>query len=79
MNTEKSKDELREIIRQNLISLRKNKGLSQLDIALLVDKKSTTVASWEQGISLPDVTTLYNLSHFYNCTMEYFYQEHDNE
>lgn len=79
MKTEKTKDELREIIRKNLVSLRKNKGLSQVDIAMLVDKKSTTVASWEQGLSLPDVTTLYRLAQFYNCTMEYFYQEHDNE
>ena len=76
MYTEKSKDELRENIRQNVISLRKSKGLSQIDIALLVGKKSTTVASWEQGISLPDVTTLYRLAHFYNKSMEYFYEEH---
>lgn len=75
----KTKDQLREIIKKNLISLRKTKGLSQVDIAMLVDKKSTTVASWEQGLSLPDVTTLYRLAQFYNCTMEYFYQEHDND
>ena len=79
MDTEKTRDQLRETIRKNLISLRKSKGVSQADIAMLVGKKSTSVASWEQGLSLPDVTTLFKLAHYYNCPMEYFYEEHDNE
>lgn len=74
---EKTKDELREIIRENLVDLRKKKGVSQLDISIIIDKKSSSVASWEQGISLPDVTTLYRLSLYYNVTMEYFYKDHN--
>ena len=77
MGIEKTRDELRETIRTNLISLRKSKGLNQTDIADYVGKKGTTVASWEQGISLPDITTLYKLSDFYYVTMEYFFVEHE--
>lgn len=69
------KDKLREIIRLNLISLRINRGLTQADIAAELNKGKTTIASWEQGLSLPDVTTLYELSKFYNKNMEYFYTE----
>lgn len=76
---EKTKDELREIIRENLVDLRKKKGVSQLDISIIIDKKSSSVASWEQGISLPDVTTLYRLSLYYNVTMEYFYKDHNKD
>lgn len=79
MKIDETKDELRENIRKNLIELRKKKGLSQLDIAELVDKKSSSVASWEQGISLPDVTTLYRLSLYYNVLMEYFYKNHNED
>jgi transcriptional regulator with XRE-family HTH domain len=76
---EKTKDELREIIRENLVDLRKKKGVSQLDISIIIDKKSSSVASWEQGISLPDVTTLYRLSLYYKVAMEYFYKDHKKE
>lgn len=79
MTIEETKNELRENIRKNLIELRKKKGLSQVDIAELVEKKSSSVASWEQGISLPDVTTLYRLSLYYNVMMEYFYKNHEKD
>ena len=79
MTIEETKDELRKNIRKNLIELRKKKGLSQVDIAEIVEKKSSSVASWEQGISLPDVTTLYRLSLYYNVMMEYFYKNHEKD
>lgn len=71
-----SDEVLRENIKNNLIALRKKHGLTQVDIAIMIDKAAPTVASWEQGKSLPDLQTLYRLSVFYKKTMEYFY-EHD--
>lgn len=71
-----NKDKLRENIRKNLINLRKKKGLTQGDIADEIGKTKTGVASWEQGLSLPDITILYELSKFYKVPMEYFYEEH---
>lgn len=73
-----NKDKIREIIRLNLINLRVNKGITQADLAAELDKGKTTIASWEQGLSLPDVTTLYELSKFYRVDMDYFYNENDN-
>ena len=70
------KDVLRENIKNNLIKLRQKKGLTQADIADETNKAKTAVASWEQGKSLPDVTTLYHLSKFYNVSLEYFYEPH---
>lgn len=71
-----NKEKLRENIRKNLINLRKKKGLTQGDIAAETEKTKTAVASWEQGLSLPDITILYELSKFYKVPMEYFYEEH---
>lgn len=71
-----TKEEMRELIRKNLIDLRNQNGLNQTEIGKKVNKGKTAVASWEQGISLPDITTLYNLSKIYNVPMEYFYEEH---
>lgn len=67
-------DELRENIKNNLIELRKLHGLTQTDVAIITDKKSPTIASWEQGISLPDLQTLYRLSLYYRKSLEWFYE-----
>lgn len=65
---------LRSNIRENLIDLRISHKLTQEDVGNVVDKKFTTVASWEQGKSLPDLQTLYRLSLYYKKSMEYFYE-----
>ena len=65
---------LRNNIRENLINLRISNKLTQEDVGNVVDKKFTTVASWEQGKSLPDLQTLYRLSLYYKKSMEYFYE-----
>ena len=65
---------LRSNIRENLIDLRISRKLTQEDVGNVVDKKFTTVASWEQGKSLPDLQTLYRLSLYYKKSMEYFYE-----
>ena len=74
-----TKEEMRENIRRNLINLRILHGMNQTEVGKKVNKVKTAVASWEQGISLPDITTLYNLSKIYNVTMEYFYLNHEEE
>ena len=70
------KENLRNIIRKNLILLRMSKGITQADLAAELNKSSNAVASWEQGLSLPDVTTLYQLSKVYNKELNYFYEDH---
>lgn len=65
---------LRENVKNNLIELRNEHGLSQLEVANLTGKTRTAVASWEQGLSLPDLATLYKLSRYYHKTMEYFFE-----
>lgn len=73
-----SDEELRMNIRENLVYLRLKNGLKQSDVADVVGKKSTTIASWEQGLSLPDLQTLYRLSLYYRKSLEWFY-EHRKE
>lgn len=69
-----SDDELRKNIRENLTFLRTEKRLTQTEVGKIVDKKSTTVASWEQGLSLPDLQTLYKLANYYKKSLEWFYE-----
>ena len=69
-----TKEEMRENIKNNLINLRVEHNLTQSKLAEIIEKSPNAVASWEQGLSLPDVTTLYRLSLYYNVIMEYFYK-----
>lgn len=71
-----SDDEIREIIRANIVKLRADKGVTQTELGLEVGKSKTAVASWEQGLSIPDATTLFRLSKYFNKSIEYFYEKH---
>ena len=74
-----NKEELRAIIQHNLMICRVRNKLTQKDVSKLVGKTTNAVASWEQGLSLPDITTLYKLAKLYNVEMEYFYINHSKE
>lgn len=59
-------DEIRARVGRNLRFLREEKGLTQTDIGMYLDKKKSTIATWEAGDSMPDITTLYRLMAYYN-------------
>lgn len=69
--------EMRDKIRRTLIELRTENGLTQSEVGILVGKSSNAVASWEQGLSMPDVVTLYKLAQHYNKTMDFMYGDSD--
>lgn len=70
---------LRENVKDALVELRVEHGLSQVEVAKLTGKTRTAVASWEQGLSLPDLATLYRLSKYYQKTMEYFFEHSETQ
>ena len=70
---------VRESVRQTLIECRKEKGLTQTQVGEIVGKTKTAVASWEQGITIPDIETLYRLSQYYGKTINYMYGEKEVE
>lgn len=72
----KSDAEIRQIIRDNLKNLRIANSKTQLDIAKLTGKSENAVGSWEQGLSLPDIATLYRLAQYYNKLIDYMYERH---
>lgn len=67
--------EIRSRVKDILIECRKEKDLTQKELAKIIDSKETTVASWEQGKSLPSIDMLYRLSKLYGKSMNYMYGE----
>lgn len=66
-------DRIREIIKNRLIECRKTNNLSQTEVGKIVGKSKNAVASWEQGLSLPDLITLYQLANYYGKSLDYMY------
>ena len=69
---------LRDIIPQNIIRLRKLQGLTQLDLAKQINYSDKAVSRWEKGEVLPDIETLQNLSHVFNVPLSYLLEEHED-
>lgn len=66
-----SDQEMRIYIKNKLIQCRIESGLTQKEVGEIVKKSPTAVASWEQGLSLPDIETLYRLTTYYGKTLDY--------
>lgn len=67
----KTGKEIRDCVREKLVECRKEFKLTQTQVGELVGKKKTTVASWEQGQTVPDIETLYRLATYYGKTLDY--------
>jgi transcriptional regulator with XRE-family HTH domain len=57
-------------IAELLISLRKQNGLTQSDLAEKLDISFQAVSKWERGENLPDAFTLVELARIYNITVD---------
>lgn len=59
-----------QIIAQNLIDLRKNKNLKQSELSEAIGYSDKTISRWENGTSVPDISTLLKLAKFYDVSLE---------
>ena len=56
---------------QILANLRKERGLAQKELALLLNLSIGTISNYENGIHFPDLSTLCKLADFYGVTTDY--------
>lgn len=56
---------------ENLRSLRRNKKLTQNDLALIFNVSNGTIAMWETGKRTPDTETLKKIANFFNTSLDY--------
>lgn len=54
-------DEIREEIRKNLIKYRKEKGISQKELAEKLNVNSSAISIWENGYNSIDISNLFNI------------------
>lgn len=66
------------IIGKNLLALRKNKKLTQMEVAEKFNYSDKSISKWEKGESLPSVEILCELASFYGVTLDYLTKENED-
>ncbi len=66
------------IIGKNLLKLRKEKKLTQMEVAEKFNYSDKSISKWEKGESLPSVEVLCELAEFYSVTLDYLIKEHES-
>lgn len=73
-------DDLKNIIAANISQLRRDKGITQLELAERLNYSDKAVSKWERGESYPDVATLKEIAELFSVTVDYLLQaEHSLE
>lgn len=67
--------DIKQIIAKNLANLRKNKKITQTELAEQFGYSDKAISKWENGDTLPDIQTLYQLCEFYNVTLDFLVSE----
>ena len=64
---------------ERIKQLRKQKGISQSELAELIGVKNNTVSTWERGTRKPDFEALKLLSNYFEVSFEYILGSSDKE
>ena len=67
---------IREIISENIIALRKKWGLTQVELAKKLNFSDKAVSRWEKGEVVPEVETIEKIANVFNVPITYMMREH---
>lgn len=62
--------DINEVVGQNLLLLRKNSKLTQLELAEKFNYSDKSISKWEKGESLPSIEVLKQLANFYSVSLD---------
>ena len=71
--------DVKPIIAENLVMLRKKKGITQAELASRLDYSDKAVSRWEHGDTLPDINVLCELCDFYGVTLDFLVSKGDGQ
>ena len=72
-------EEIKNIIAENLIDLRKANKLTQLELAEKLNYSDKAISKWERGESLPDIIILKQLADMYGVGVDYILTKQSDE
>lgn len=65
----RTENEFKKIVSDNLIYYRKQKNLTQIQLAEILNYSDKSISKWERGESLPDLYILNNIAEIYGITV----------
>ncbi len=65
-----NQQQINDIIAQNLVTLRKKSGLTQLQLAEELNYSDKAISKWEKGDCVPSIYVLLQLSQFYGVRIQ---------
>ncbi len=68
-------EDLKPIIAKNIIHLRQNAGLTQIELAEKLNYSDKAVSKWERAESMPDITVLKGIADLFRVPLDYLVQE----
>lgn len=69
-------DDIRQIVVDNLIQLRKSNNMTQMDLAAHINYSDKAISRWENGEVLPNVEALDSIAKIYNVPITYLFERH---
>jgi len=72
-------DDLKDIVSKNIICLRTNNKMTQLELGEALSYSDKAVSKWERGEAVPDAYVLKKLSALFNVPVDYLLSEHDEK
>lgn len=70
-------DDLKNVIAENIIKLRKDNKLTQAEFAKKINYSDKAVSKWERAESIPDITVLKQISDLFGVSIDYLVSEHN--
>ena len=67
--------ELKQVVAKNISELRRSAGMTQLELAEILNYSDKAVSKWESGASLPDVGVLQQIANTFGVTVDYMLSE----
>jgi len=77
--SEVAMDDLKDIVSKNIIYLRTNSKMTQLELGEALSYSDKAVSKWERREAVPDAYVLKKLSALFNVSVDYLLSEHDEK
>ncbi|MDD6251820.1 MAG: helix-turn-helix transcriptional regulator, partial [Oscillospiraceae bacterium] len=69
-------ENIKAIVAKNITQLRLAKGMTQLELAEILNYSDKAVSKWERGDSIPDITVLTKIADMFGVTLDYLVRPH---